>query len=334
MLPKISALAQVHPDAQLGRGTEIGPFCIIGPEVKLGDGCVLESHIVLSGRVEIGNHNRLSAHCYLGADPIGPITSQLDSLTKLGNGNVLFPRVSVVGNSVIGDRNQLFDNVVIGRAPQDASYKGAPTGVLVGHDNVFREHVTIHRGAEKEDGMTRVGNHNVLMENAHIGHNSQVHDFVTLANNVAVGGHAQIHDRAVIGGNCGVHQFSTVGTLAMVGGVSRVTSDAPPYMMFTGNDQPRVVMVNIVGLRRSGVSESTIDLLRHAYKLIWRKHLPLVEVRQEFGEQLDGIIPLELANLLNAVEAQNNGANGRAREAIRDTPAFHYQQPEPQRKAA
>lgn len=334
MQPRISPLAQVHPDAQLGRGTQIGPFCLIGPEVKLGDGCVLDSHIVLTGRVEIGTHNRLSAHCYLGPDPIGLITSQLDSLSKLGDGNVLFPRASVVGNSVVGDRNQLFDNVVIGRAPQDASYKGAPTGVLVGHDNVFRENVTIHRGAEKEDGMTRVGNHNVMMENAHVGHNSQVGDSVTFANNVAVGGHAHIHDRAVIGGNCGVHQFTTVGTLAMVGGVSRVISDALPYMMYSGNDNPRVIMVNVVGLRRSGVSESTINLLRQAFKLIWRKHLRLADVRQQFGEVLDGIIPLELANLLNAVESQNKGVSGRAREAIRDTPAFHYQQPEPQRKVA
>lgn len=330
----ISPLSQVHPDAQIGADVEIGPFCLIGPEVTIGDGCKLESHIVANGRVTLGARSRVAPHCYLGADTTGPKTSQLDAHTEIGADNILFPRVSIIGRVQIGDRNQFFDNVVVGRAPQDAGYKGAPTGVIVGEDNVFRENVTIHRGAEKEDGWTRVGHCNVMMENSHVGHNSHVHNYVTMANNVALAGHVHVQDRAILGGNTGVHQFATVGTLAFVGGVSRVTTDAPPFMMFTGNDEPRPVTVNLVGVRRNGVSEDVVGMLRQAFKLIWRQHKPLTEVRDHFSAVTGGVIPIELGTLLNFVEAQAKGASGRAREAIRQTPAFAYHPVEQHRKAA
>jgi len=331
----ISPLSQVHPAARIGADVEIGPFCLIGPDVTIGDRCTIESHAILQGRVTLGAGSRVAPHCYLGTDTRGPITSQIDVLTEVGENNVLFPRATIVGNVRIGSRNQLFDNVVVGRAPQDAGYKGAPTGVVIGNDNVFRENVTIHRGAEKEDGWTRIGHSNVLMENAHVGHNSHVHDHITMANNVALAGHVHVHDRAILGGNAAVHQFSSVGTLAFIGGVSRVTTDAPPFMIYTGNDEPRPVTINLVGVRRSGVSEDVVGLLRQAFKLIWRQHKPLAEVREHFSILTGGIIPIELGTLLNFVDAQAKGVSGRAREAIRSTPAFAYQPlNEPQRKAA
>ncbi len=332
----ISPLSQVHPAAQIGADVEIGPFCLIGPDVKIGEGCVLESHAVLTGRVTLGARSRVGPHCYLGAETRGPITSQIDVLTEVGEQNVLFPRASIVGNVRIGDRNQFFDNVVIGRAPQDAGYKGAPTGVIVGNDNVFRENVTIHRGAEKEDGWTRVGHGNVMMENSHVGHNCHVHDHITMANNVALAGHVHVFDRAIIGGNTGVHQFATVGTLAFIGGVSRVTTDAPPYMMYSGNDEPRPLMLNLVGVRRNGISEDVIRLLKDAFKLSFRHHKSLAEIREHFATQIGDVMPIELGTLLNFLDAQAKGISGRAREAIRSTPAFAYQPQhiESQRKAA
>lgn len=334
MPTKISPLSEVHPDARIGADVEIGPFCCIGPDVQIGEGCVLESHVVATGRVKIGARCRISAGCYFGNEPIGPVSSQLDCLTEIGVENIFFPRASVVGNVRLGDRNQLFDNTVIGRPPQDASYKGSPTGVIVGNNNVFRENVTIHRGAEKEDGWTRVGHGNVLMENSHIGHNAHVFDFVTLANNVALGGHSQVHDRAIIGGNAAVHQFASVGTLAFIGGISRVTTDAPPFLMYSGTETPRPVTLNLVGMRRNGISDEVISLIRQAFKMLWRQCKPLAEVRDYFSTVTCGVIPMELGTLLNFVDAQARGSNGRGRESIRSTPAFHYQGTESERKAA
>ncbi len=334
MQTRISPLAHVDPRAQIAANVEIGPFCVIGPDVTIGEGTVLESHCVLNGRVEIGSQNRIGPQCYLGSDTQGPVSSQTQATTRLGDRNVLFPRVTICGRTTIGDGNQFFDNTTIGRAPQDAGYKGGPTGVLVGNDNVFRENVTIHRGAEKEDGWTRVGHRNYLMENSHVAHNCWVHDNIMMANNVALAGHVHVHDRAIIGGNAAVHQFASVGTLAFVAGIARVTVDAPPYMMFTGMEDVTIATINLIGLRRSGVSESTIKLLRKAHRLLFREFKKLAAIRESFSTELDGIIPLELATLLNSIEYQQKGSSGRGREQIRGTPAFHYTPTEELRHAA
>lgn len=334
MQNRISPLAHVDPLARLGANVEIGPFCVVGPDVSIGDGTILESHVVLSGRVEIGQSNRLGPQCYLGADTQGPVSSQTNVVTQLGDRNVLFPRVTICGRSTIGDGNQFFDNATIGRAPQDAGYKGGPTGVLIGNDNVFRENVTVHRGAEKEDGWTRIGHRNYLMENSHVAHNCWVRDNIMMANNVALAGHVHVHDRAIIGGNAAVHQFASVGTLAFIAGIARVTVDAPPYMMFSGTDDTTIATVNLVGLRRNGVSESTIKSLRKAHRLLFREFKKLAFVRDFFSTELEGVIPVELATLLNSIEFQQSGASGRGRESIRSTPAFHYTPTEELRHAA
>lgn len=331
---RISHLAEVDPRAQIGDGVDIGPFCVVGPDAVIGDSTILESHVVLQGRVHLGANNRLAAHCYLGADSQGPMSSQISQLTELGSGNVLFPRVTIAGHSIIGDENQFFDNATIGRAPQDAGYKGGPTGVLIGNQNVFRENVTIHRGAEKEDGWTRVGHHNYLMENSHVAHNCRVHSHITMANNVALAGHVHVMDRAIIGGNAAVHQFTTVGTLAFVAGICRVTADVPPYMMIAGTDDVSVVTINSVGLKRNGVGDAAIGHLKKAHRLFYRQHRSLADVRELFAAELGDIIPIELATLLNAIEYQQRGTSGRGREAIRGTPAFEYTPHDEQRAVA
>ena len=110
--------------------------------------------------------------------------------------------VTIVGHTTIGERNRFFSNAVIGGEPQDVSYNGAPTRLEIGHENVFREGVTVNRGAEKEDHTTRIGHQNLLMANSHVAHNCHVHNRVILVNGVLLGGHAHVQDGAIISGNC------------------------------------------------------------------------------------------------------------------------------------
>ena len=266
----ISPMSQVDPQARIGRGVVIGPFCVVGPGVEIGDETVLHSHVVL------------------------------------------------IGNTTVGSQNRFWPGCVIGGDPQDVSYQDSDTQIVIGDNNIFREGVTVNRGAEKEGGVTRIGNNNMFMANSHVAHNCRIFNNVILVNGVLLGGHVHIHDGAIVSGNSVVHHFSTVGRLSFVSGGCRVPHDIPPFMLAAGSDNPTLKTINIVGMRRAGISETAIDLVREAFRLIYRKNRPLSEVQEHFAQELEGVLPMELSMLLNFIENQRNGRLGRAREALRN----------------
>ncbi|MBN73078.1 MAG: acyl-[acyl-carrier-protein]--UDP-N-acetylglucosamine O-acyltransferase [Gimesia sp.] len=254
-------------------------------------------------QAEIGEDVTIGPFCFVGPD------------VKIGNGTVLDSHVSITGHTIIGERNRFFPTSVIGSEPQDAGYHGAPTRLIIGDDNLFREGCTIHRGAEKEDHCTRIGNRNTFLCNSHVAHNCRIFDDVTLVNGVLLGGHVHVHDRAIVSGNTVVHQFCTVGTLAFVSGGARATIDVPPFMICTGSDDFRVRFVNLVGMQRAGISESSIAVIRKAYRLFYRKNKKLDEVREIFSQELEGVMPMALQTLFNHFEGIQGSKAGRGREA-------------------
>lgn len=237
----------------------------------------------------------------------------------LGDGCVLDSHVVLTGKTTVGKRNRFWPNVVIGGEPQDRSWKPADTGIEIGDDNQFREGVTVHRGAEKEDGVTRIGHRNMFMANAHVAHNCRVRNDVILVNGVLLGGHVHVHDGATISGNTVVHHFATIGTVAFVSGGCRVPNDVAPYMLHAGSDDPKVVTINIVGMRRRGIAEPSIAAVRRAYKLLYREFKKVGEVRQILSADYPAL-PDELETLLSFIETQQDGKLGRGREALRGKP--------------
>lgn len=237
---------------------------------------------------------------------------------SIGNGTKLDSHVAITGNVTIGERNRFFANSVIGGDPQDVSFQSTDTSLVIGDDNLFREGVTVNVGAEKEDHTTRIGNRNMFMSNSHVAHNCHIFNNVILVNGVLLGGHVHIHDGAIVSGNSVVHHFSTLGTLSFVSGGCRVPHDIAPYMLAAGSDNPSVRTINIVGMQRKGISENTIKIIKRAHRLIFREHKPLDQVKDIFGEELDGIIPIELTYLLSFLEKQKLGKFGRGREAVRN----------------
>jgi UDP-N-acetylglucosamine acyltransferase len=197
-------------------------------------------------RAEIADDVSIGPFCIVGPE------------VRLGTGCCLDSHVVIVGHTTIGCHNRFFPHCVIGAEPQDYSYTGAPTQLLIGDGNMFREGVTVNRGAEKEDGVTRIGNRNMLMSNAHVAHNCCIHDQVVLVNGVLLGGHVHVHDGAIVSGNAVVHHFATLGTLSFVSGGCRVPTDIPPYMLAAGSDDPRIVAVNLVGMQRPPRSPSCV----------------------------------------------------------------------------
>jgi UDP-N-acetylglucosamine acyltransferase len=265
----------------------ISPLADVDPRARLGDDVEIGPFCIVGPNVSLGSGCRLDSH------------------------------VTLIGHTKIGQRNRFWPGTVIGAEPQDFSYSAAITKVEIGDDNLFREGVTVNRGAVKEDGVTRIGNHNFLMANSHVAHNCHVFHHVVLSNGVLLGGHVHVHDYAIVSGNTVVHHFASIGTSAFVSGGCRVPTDIPPYMLAAGSDNPEIVTVNVVGLKRRGVGDASIQILRLAHKLLFRDHKTLAEVRAHFAETLDGAFPWELSNLLNFIDLTRAGKSGRAREAFR-----------------
>jgi UDP-N-acetylglucosamine acyltransferase len=233
---------------------------------------------------------------------------------RIGRGTRLENSVTLMGDVVLGEENHLFPYVVIGAHPQDISYRGTDTRVLIGDGNMIREHVTINRATEKEDGVTRVGSDNYLMAGSHIAHDCQLGNHIKMANGAMLGGHVHIHDYATLSGAVGVHHFATIGAYSFVSGQSRILHDVPPYMLVDGAPaRPRCV--NVVALKRAEFSDDAIRALSEAHRLMYRAKVGLQHVR----ELLTGghLLHPAVLQLMNFLEQQQQGRHGRARERRR-----------------
>jgi UDP-N-acetylglucosamine acyltransferase len=220
----------------------IHPTAVISAEAVLADNVEVGPHVVIEGRVAIGPDCVLRPHATL----CGPLT--------MGRGNF------VGSGAVLGER------------PQHLKYNDEATSVAIGDHNVFREHVTVHRGTT-HSWVTRIGSHNFFMVNSHVAHDCQVGDRCILANGALLGGHCVVQDNVYLSGNCAVHQFVRIGRLALLSGVSATTKDIPPFIIQQNIDT--VVGVNVVGMRRAGLSHAQIDAVREAFKVLFRANMVL-----------------------------------------------------------
>ena len=206
---------------------------------------------------------------------VGPY-SIVDARVRIGAGTVLGPHVVISGRTTIGRGNRFFPFCSIGGAPQDKKYAGEDTELVIGDGNTVRECCTISLGTAQGGGVTRIGSDNWIMAYAHIAHDCVVGDHTILANNATLAGHVTVGDWVVIGGLSAVHQFCSVGPHAMAGGGSIVLRDIPPYVMCNGNPaQPHGI--NTEGLKRRGFEADTINLLRRAYKTLYKEGMTTVE---------------------------------------------------------
>ena len=191
----------------------------------------------------------------------------------LGKGTVVGPNVVIEGKTKIGKNNRIFPNVFIGLEPQDLKYQGAPTEVIIGDNNTFRECVTINK-ATNEGEKTIIGNNNLLMAYTHIGHNCELGNGIVLSNSVQIAGHVIVEDKAIIGGCLGIHQFVHIGFLAMIGGMTRVDRDVPPFCLAEGHPG-KLRGLNRVGIKRSGLlnnKDFDLKLLQKTWNLLFKSN--------------------------------------------------------------
>ena len=224
---------------------KVAPGAVIGADVKIGPYCVIGPNVA------IGDGCELIAHVHLAG------------YTTIGPGTVIYPFAS------------------LGTPPQSVHYKGGPTRLTIGAKCQIRESVTINTGTEKGGGVTSVGDNAFLMVGAHVAHDCQVGNNVVFANNAAVGGHVEIQDNVFLGGHCVVHQFTRLGESAMVAGYSAVREDVIPYG-YVLYPAARLAGINVVGMRRRGVSRAGIAAVRDAYNILF-------EGEGEFSARVDAV---------------------------------------------
>jgi UDP-N-acetylglucosamine acyltransferase len=217
---------------------EIHPTAIIEKGAELADGVAVGPYCVIGQHVKIGAGTRLASH------------------------------VVVEGRTELGAGNQVHAFAVLGGPPQHTAYRGEDTKLVIGDNNVIREHATMNLGTVNGGGMTSVGSNGFFMIESHVGHDCVVGDNVILIKQATLGGHCLIGDYVIVGGLAAVHQFCRVGRYAFIGGLAAVVKDVIPYGSVWGN-HAHLEGLNLVGLKRRGFGRETINTLRAAYRLLF-----------------------------------------------------------------
>lgn len=234
---------------------------------------------------------------------IGPFAVVGDGVA-IGDGTRVGPFCTIEGPTTIGRGCTFTGYASVGSPPQDHSYRGEPTRLVIGDGNTFREFVTVNRGTVKDRGVTTIGSHNLVMAYCHVAHDCMIGDRVVMGNLATLAGHVEIHDNAIIGGLAAVHQFTRVGAHAIVGGGSMVSLDIVPYAKASG-DRARLYGVNTVGLKRSGFSREQIARVEKAYRILFKQGLLLKEalslLQGEFGDAP------EIARLIDFLASSRRG---------------------------
>lgn len=243
---------------------KIAPSAILRGKVVIGDDVIIKDNVIIEGEVTISS------------------------------GCVIEPFCVIRGPSVIGSNNHFYQFCSIGEANQDLKYKGEATKLLIGDDNTFREHCTVHRGTVQGLSETKIGSRNLFMVNAHVAHDCIIGNNCIFANNATLAGHVVIGDYVIFGGLSAIHQFGRVGSHAFVAGMAALNMDVPPYVMAAGH-YAKPFGINKVGLARRGFSESTISAIKKAYMIIYHKHLTIEEAipkLEELAQSESAVTPL------------------------------------------
>lgn len=243
--------------------TSIHESAIVSPDAKIGDDCYI------------------GPFCRIGAD------------VTLAGGVRLDSHVVIEGRTSIGKDTRVFPFVSIGLPPQDLKYAGEPTATEIGERNHIREFVTIHRGTAGGGGVTRIGDGNLLMAQAHVAHDCQLGSEIIMANAATLAGHVEISNRASVGAYSGVHQFCRVGYEAFIGGYSVVVKDAMPFAIIQGN-HAKCYGLNSVGMKRRGYSPETIEQLNRAFHLLLSSKLNTTQALERIRADIKGCAEVDL----------------------------------------
>ena len=259
-----------------GRNFMIHPTAIIDPTAHLATDVEVGPYAIIGKYVTIGKGTTIGAHAVIG------------DWTALGENNRIFPQSSV------------------GAPPQDLKYRGEECWTRIGDNNMIREFATIHRGTATGHAETVVGNDNLFMAYSHVAHDCVLGNGIVMANVATLAGHVTIEDNVIIGGLVAVHQFSSIGKNAMIGGGTMVGMDILPYTIATtGKREAKLRGLNLIGLKRRGFSENTINNLKKSYRTLFMANLKLPDAIDRIKAEITDCP--EVDYLLNFIENSKRG---------------------------
>jgi UDP-N-acetylglucosamine acyltransferase len=263
-------LLAVRPIAHIDPSARVSPTAVVGEGTTVGPFAV------------VGPHVRIGRNCRIGASSV------------------------VEGHTTIGDGNEVFPYASIGLAPQDLKYKGEPTRLVIGAHNIFREFVTIHRGTDGGGGETTIGDRNLFMNYVHVAHDCHVGNQTIFGPHATLGGHVTIADFVNVSAGSAVHQFCRVGAYAFIGGYSVITKDALPYGRTVGSRPARVFGLNLIGLKRRGFTDDTLQKLRSAYRYLTQSKLNTSQAIARIDQDA-GLKCPEVDNLVEFIRTASRG---------------------------
>lgn len=233
----------------------IHPTALISPTAEIGEDVTIGAYSIIERGARIGNHTVIASH------------------------------VVIEEGTEIGENCRVSQFTAIGGIPQDLKFRGEVTKVIIGNFNNIREFVTINRATREDIGVTKIGDHNLIMAYCHVAHNCRLENHIVLANNSHLAGHVIVEDYAVIGGMTGVHQFTHIGAHSMIGGASAVNKDVPPYVTASGN-HAKLYGLNLIGLKRRGFSPEALQALKDAYRLVFRAGLLVSQASERVSKEV------------------------------------------------
>jgi UDP-N-acetylglucosamine acyltransferase len=251
----------------------IHPTAIISSKAKLAESVSVGPYSVIGDQVVIGPQTKVGSHCV------------------------------IEGNTAIGKNCEIFTGAVIGSRPQDLKFKGEKVFLEIGDNNIIREYCTLNPGTG-EGAKTTIGDNNLLMAYSHIAHDCSLGSGCVLANNSTLAGHVSIEDKAVVGGLVAIHQFVRIGMLSIIGGCSKVVQDIPPFSTCDGHPA-RVYGLNLIGLKRKGISHEAIKKIDQAFKLIFNSGLTAKHALERVEKEIE--ITEEVTYLIDFVRSSERG---------------------------
>ncbi len=280
-------LLEVQPDA-----TGIDATAIVHPRATIGRGTTIGPY------VSIGPHVTIGENCRIGASAV------IDGWTSIGDDTQIYPFGS------------------IGLEPQDLKYKGEPTRLVIGRQNIFREFVTINRGTKGGGGVTTIGDRNLFMAYVHVAHDCHVGNDIIFGPQAMLGGHVTIEDFANISAASAVHQFCRVGRHAFIGGYSVITKDALPYAKTVGSRPARVFGANSIGLSRRGIPAETIEKLKRTFRYLLQSKLNTTRALEKI-EKDRSLACAEVQHMIEFIRTSQRGVilrrpSRRAEEVMAD----------------
>ena len=252
---------------------------------------MIDSQAIIDPSATIGENVSIGPWTVIGPDVV------------IGDNCQIASHVVIRGPSVIGANNKVYQFATIGDDTPDLKYKGEPTKLIMGDNNVIREGVTIHRGTVQDRSETVIGNNNLLMAYAHVGHDSLIGNHVIMVNNSSLAGHVTVGDWAILSGYALIHQYVSVGAHSFIGPAAFSYHDVPAFVTAFGSPaEPRTI--NKEGLKRRGFTADQIALANKAYKLLYRRGLSLEEGIEAIAELGDDVV---IQTLLNSLKTSTRG---------------------------